>query len=177
MRRTALAAAVLLALGAGAPAPKTQEKPLSRIAFGSCLGQDLPQPIWARVLATRPDLFLFLGDNVYSDTDDPKLLRAAYAKLASQPGFQSRKKSVPILATWDDHDYGTNDSEGDSPARHRVIPRSEPSTGGRLAAVGNVGRRPAFTDEGSRTRFRRWHIESGMSAVLRTTLPTAGGLR
>jgi alkaline phosphatase D len=117
MRRLTLAAAVFLALGAGPASPKAPEKPVSRIAFGSCLGQDLPQPIWARVLASRPDLFVFLGDNVYADTDDPKLLRAAYAKLASQPGFQSLKKTVPILATWDDHDYGTNDSGADFPAR------------------------------------------------------------
>ncbi len=116
MRRTILAVAVVLAnLNAGPP--KAEEKPVSRIAFGSCLGQDLPQPIWARVLAVRPDLFVFLGDNVYADTDDPKLLRAAYAKLASQPGFQRLKRTVPILATWDDHDYGTNDSGGDFPAK------------------------------------------------------------
>lgn len=117
MRRMTLAAAVFLVLGAGPAPTKAPEKPVSRIAFGSCLGQDLPQPIWARVLAARPDLFVFLGDNVYSDTDDPKLLRAAYAKLASQPGFQSLKKTVPVLATWDDHDYGTNDSGGDFPAK------------------------------------------------------------
>ncbi|MEX1244980.1 MAG: alkaline phosphatase D family protein [Thermoanaerobaculia bacterium] len=116
MRRTILAVAVVLAsLNAGPP--KAEEKPVSRIAFGSCLGQDLPQPIWARVLAARPDLFVFLGDNVYADTDDPTLLRAAYAKLASQPGFQRLKRTVPILATWDDHDYGTNDSGGDFPAK------------------------------------------------------------
>lgn len=117
MRRTALALSAFLALGAGPTPPKAPEKPLSRIAFGSCLGQDLPQPIWARVLASRPELFVFLGDNVYADTDDPKLLRAAYAKLGAQPGFQSLKKAVPILATWDDHDYGTNDSGGDFPAK------------------------------------------------------------
>ena len=112
-----LAAASFAALGAGPAPPAAEEKPLSRLAFGSCLGQDLPQPIWSRVLAARPDVFVFLGDNVYSDTDDPKRLRAAYAKLAAQPGFQKLRKTTPILATWDDHDYGTNDSGGDFPAR------------------------------------------------------------
>jgi alkaline phosphatase D len=109
--------AMLAVLGAGPTAPAGEEKPLSRLAFGSCLGQDLPQPIWSRVLAARPDAFVFLGDNVYSDTEDPKNLRAAYAKLAAQPGFQKLKKTTPILATWDDHDYGTNDSGGDFPAK------------------------------------------------------------
>ena len=116
MRRSIL---VLAALGliAASPDEKRAEKPLTRVAFGSCLGQDLPQPIWKQVLAVKPELFVFLGDNVYADTDDEKRLRAAYAKLASQPGFQQLKKTAPILATWDDHDYGTNDSGGDFPAK------------------------------------------------------------
>jgi len=109
-------AAAGLALAAG-PAEKPAERPIHRIAFGSCLGQDLPQPIWKPVLAVKPDVFVFLGDNVYSDTDDMGRLRAAYAKLAAQPGFQQLKKSTRIMATWDDHDYGTNDSGGDFPAR------------------------------------------------------------
>ena len=116
MRRAILALAAL-GLLAASPPEKPSERPLSRIAFGSCLGQDLPQPIWKRVLAVKPDVFVFLGDNVYSDTDDEKRLRAAYAKLAAQPGFQELRKSTRILATWDDHDYGTNDSGGDFPAK------------------------------------------------------------
>ena len=116
MRRAIIALAAL-GLLAASPPEKPSERPLSRIAFGSCLGQDLPQPIWKRVLAVKPDVFVFLGDNVYSDTDDEKRLRAAYAKLAAQPGFQQLRKSTRILATWDDHDYGTNDSGGDFPAK------------------------------------------------------------
>ena len=52
-----------------------QEKPLSRIAFGSCANQDRPQPIWEAVVATKPELFLFIGDNIYADTDDMDVLR------------------------------------------------------------------------------------------------------
>lgn len=99
--------------------PAGAEKPIERIAFGSCLGQDLPQPIWDHVLAARPDLFVLLGDNVYADTHDMDALRAAYAKLAAQPGFQRLRQSTRILATWDDHDYCTNDSGADCPSRAR----------------------------------------------------------
>ena len=116
MRRLLLILAAVVLLAAS-PAEKASEKPLSRIAFGSCLGQDLPQPIWKRVLAVKPDVFVFLGDNVYADTGDEKRLSAAYAKLAAQPGFQELRKSTRILATWDDHDYGTNDSGGDFPEK------------------------------------------------------------
>ena len=93
------------------------ETPLQRIAFGSCLGQDLPMPVWKAVLEADPDLFIFLGDNVYADTHDMNALRSQYAKLAAQPGFQSLRSAIPILATWDDHDYGTNDTGADNPTR------------------------------------------------------------
>jgi alkaline phosphatase D len=95
----------------------TEEPPLRRIAFGSCLGQDGVQPIFEHVLAAKPDAFVFLGDNVYADTTDPTDLRAAYAKLGAQPGFQALKRASRILATWDDHDYGQNDAGGEFPMK------------------------------------------------------------
>jgi alkaline phosphatase D len=82
---------------------------ISRIAFGSCNHQDKPQPIWDEVLAAEPDLFVFLGDNIYADTDDPLTLQATYDKLAAVPGYQALRQEVEVIATWDDHDYGQND--------------------------------------------------------------------
>ena len=108
-------APLVLALWVAAAA--AGEPSVQRIAFGSCLGQDGVQPIWKHVLAQRPDAFVFLGDNVYADTVDPVELRAAYAKLAAQPGFEALKKSTRVLATWDDHDYGQNDAGGDYPLK------------------------------------------------------------
>ena len=32
---------------------------------------------------------------------------------ASDKGWQKLKKTCPILATWDDHDYGVNDGGGE----------------------------------------------------------------
>jgi alkaline phosphatase D len=34
--------------------------------------------VWEAVLATEPDLFILMGDNVYADTTDPQQRRAAY---------------------------------------------------------------------------------------------------
>ena len=59
---------------------------VSRIAFGSCATQARPQPIWDAVAATRPELLLMLGDNIYADTEDMDVMRAKYARLAKQPG-------------------------------------------------------------------------------------------
>jgi alkaline phosphatase D len=93
------------------------EKPISRIAFGSCAEQQRPQPIWESVVATRPELFLFLGDNIYADTEDMEAFWAKYQLLGAQPGYQKLKATCPILATWDDHDLGANDAGGEYPMK------------------------------------------------------------
>ncbi|MEM9250748.1 MAG: alkaline phosphatase D family protein [Planctomycetota bacterium] len=110
------------------PAPATlpdADAVLTRIAFGSCFNQtggynDAQRandfnPFTA-VLDDRPDLFLFIGDNMYADLDRRERpvtiddIHTAYAELAARPGFAALYAEVPILATWDDHDFGLNDA-------------------------------------------------------------------
>ena len=51
------------------------------IGFGSCLHQDLPQPIWKEIKAQNPEVFIMLGDNVYGDTyGNIQNLERAYQK-------------------------------------------------------------------------------------------------
>lgn len=100
----------------GDPHPAS-DRTLTRIAFGSCAKQTKDQPIWDTVLANRPDLFVFLGDNIYGDTRDMNELRAKYAQLAAKPGFQKLRASTPLVAVWDDHDYGEDDSGADYPMK------------------------------------------------------------
>lgn len=99
------------------PLAHADDKPLSRIAFGSCARQDRPQPIWDAVVETRPELFIFLGDNIYADTEDMDVMRAKYRQLGEQPGYVKLKKACPIIATWDDHDYGANDAGAEYPRK------------------------------------------------------------
>ncbi len=86
---------------------------LERIAFGSCLEQSRPVPALDAVRAHKPDLFLFLGDNVYGDDrenpEDLTKMRAAYEALAERGEMRRLRAEVPLMATWDDHDYGQND--------------------------------------------------------------------
>ncbi len=96
---------------------KMSSRTLTRIAFGACAKQDKDQPIWDAVIAAKPDLFIFLGDNIYADTRDPEVMRAKYAMLAGKPGFQKLKETTPILAIWDDHDYGEDDAGADYPMK------------------------------------------------------------
>ncbi len=101
----------LLLAPAGAADPGAP--PPARVAFGSCCRQDLPQPVWEAVRSVRPELFLFLGDNIYGDTADLSVLRAKYARLDAAPGFRALREHCEILGVWDDHDYGANDAGAD----------------------------------------------------------------
>jgi len=94
-----------------------EEPALSRIAFGSCCRQDRPQPIWDAVVATSPQLFVFLGDNIYGDSADVDVLRAKYQQLLDQSGYQRLQATCPVVATWDDHDYGVNDGGVEYPSK------------------------------------------------------------
>ena len=114
----ALASATASAIAQADPAVERHpETVLRRIAFGSCAKEDRAQPIWSNVLASEPDLWIWAGDNVYGDTEDVAELRAKYALLAAIPGYAALRASVPILATWDDHDYGRNDAGVEFPRK------------------------------------------------------------
>lgn len=90
---------------------------VSTIAFGSCGNQKMDQPVLTRVVETQPDAFLFLGDNIYGDTKSIDTLRMKYQMLADKSEFQKLKASMPIFATWDDHDYGWNDTGKNYPQK------------------------------------------------------------
>jgi alkaline phosphatase D len=114
--------AVVLAVAWSAPVPAQEPAPLTRIAFGSCAHQAKPQPIWDPVLDYRPELFIFAGDNVYGDVTSAAMteLSEAYASAATIEGYAKVRGTVPVLATWDDHDYGQNDAGGDFPYKEQA---------------------------------------------------------
>jgi alkaline phosphatase D len=87
------------------------------IAFGSCAFQENEQVIWDAVLASRPDLFVFLGDNIYADTTDMEVMAAKYAQLGANTRYSRLRASTPVIATWDDHDYGANDAGAEYPMK------------------------------------------------------------
>ncbi|MES2505989.1 MAG: alkaline phosphatase D family protein [Verrucomicrobiota bacterium] len=91
-------------------------QPLQHIVFGSCL--DLTEhPMLDRTLTLPMDLFLFMGDNIYADTEDMAKMRAKYVALGQSSFFQGLRAKTPVLATWDDHDFGANDGGADYPMK------------------------------------------------------------
>lgn len=108
---------VLLLCASPLGASELTDRVLNRIAFGSCADQAKPQPIWDDVVAAKPDLFLLVGDNIYADTEDMAVMAEKYAQLAAKPGYQKLLETCPVLATWDDHDFGENDGGAWYPKR------------------------------------------------------------
>jgi alkaline phosphatase D len=79
------------------------------IAFGSCNRQNRPQPLWQPIISDQPDLWIWMGDNIYGDTPNMDTLRAKYELQDQVPDYQALKAKTPIIGVWDDHDYGIND--------------------------------------------------------------------
>lgn len=73
-----------------------------------------------RTLTLPRDLFLFMGDNIYADTDDMTVMRAKYDALKGSRFFKALSSRAPMLATWDDHDFGVNDGGADYPMRREA---------------------------------------------------------
>ncbi len=88
------------------PDPRT----IQRVGIIGCHQQPRPTPALMRYVAAKPDMVLWVGDNVYADTkDDPAHIERCYAQLEAKPGFRELRDRSIFMATWDDHDYGSND--------------------------------------------------------------------
>ncbi|KAG0467296.1 hypothetical protein HPP92_018260 [Vanilla planifolia] len=137
---TALARPVATELTPRAP-PMRRRQPapplnavVSRLAFGSCANQSARQPIWDAIVEFDPQVFIWLGDNIYGDNRRPLRLfgveatigpwkntprffpstevelRRRYQLAKSQPGYGRLRQRTRVIGTWDDHDYGLNDA-------------------------------------------------------------------
>lgn len=102
-------APILLLLLAAATAVAAPPAALTTIAFGSCNRQNRGQDFWPTITATQPDLWIWLGDIVYADTEDMTVMRAKYDGLKADPGYTVLRRACAVTGMWDDHDYGAND--------------------------------------------------------------------
>lgn len=98
-----------------ATTPSSLERPeppalVSRIAFGSCNKHDKPQPLWKTIVNNQPDLWIWLGDNIYADTTDMTMMRRKYEAQKANKNYQEILQTTAVIGTWDDHDYGENNA-------------------------------------------------------------------
>ena len=79
------------------------------LAFGSCNKHDVTNLLWDDVVASEAEVWVWGGDVVYADTDDMKKLRGFYKAQNKVKGYKKVRKTMDVIGTWDDHDYGLND--------------------------------------------------------------------
>ena len=91
-----------------------------KIAFGSCLDQENPQPIWDAVYKENIDSFVFLGDNVYGDIPSGKLNKMVTAYELQSKMIPSWLFNKNIEVIWDDHDFGKNDGGSSYPLKKQA---------------------------------------------------------
>lgn len=90
---------------------------VEKFSFGSCNRHFLEQPLWSRLSNESPDFFMWMGDAVYCDTEDPKIMKDVYQKQKKHPGYSSFANQTPIIGIWDDHDYGQNNANISNPIK------------------------------------------------------------
>ena len=90
-----------------------------RLAFGSCARHqlDAEQPVFRAITAAEPDVFFWLGDNIYADSASEWVFAEDYRRQRAIASTLPLMRSVPQLAIWDDHDFGLNNSDRTSPVR------------------------------------------------------------
>lgn len=100
-----------------ATAQNTSAPTLSRIVFGSCCHESKPAPIFQSILAYKPQLFIWMGDNIYGDSPNTAVLREKYQLQQFRPSYRELCDLCPVIGTWDDHDFGANDAGKNYPNR------------------------------------------------------------
>jgi alkaline phosphatase D len=94
-----------------------------RLAFGSCARHqlDAEQPIFRAIAAAEPDLFFWLGDNIYADSAVDWVFAEDYRRQRSVASTLPLLRGTPQLAIWDDHDFGLNNSDLTNPGRQASL--------------------------------------------------------
>jgi alkaline phosphatase D len=100
-----------------------------KIAFGSCNQVHYRQPLWESILSLKSDMWIWLGDAIYADTEDISKMRALYDQQKMHPGYVKVAEATRVVGTWDDHDFGINDGG-------RAYPQRAPSQQACLDFVG-----------------------------------------
>ncbi len=118
MKKYAFLITILPFILQGQQADVTINKTINQIAFGSCSKQDQPEKqLWEEINLLQPDLWIWLGDNIYGDSEDMKVMREKYDRQKSHPEYKKLLKQTDVIGIWDDHDYGVNDGGKEYPAK------------------------------------------------------------
>jgi hypothetical protein len=101
----------------------SQQEEKFRYMFGSCMNmkKDPHQTVWDEVLKQHPGFLVLNGDTVYADTTNYTEIWSYHMNQRQIGPFANIIRQIPTYATWDDHDYGPNDSDGTQPGKNDSI--------------------------------------------------------
>lgn len=130
-------------------APPADRPGRACLGFGSCASEKFPA-IWERMAVEGVEAILLCGDTPYIDSSDLAKNRQRHRAFLAQPGLAEVIRTRPTLGTWDDHDFGANDSDGSKVDRETIR-----KVFTEYRAQANFG----AEGEGIYTRFRRGPVE------------------
>jgi alkaline phosphatase D len=97
------------------------------LVFGSCCDERAhpEQPVWSEISRLFPDALVLLGDTPYIDSTELEVRRRRYREFLAFEPLRPALSWRSFYATWDDHDYATNDRfgpiEGRASARQAFV--------------------------------------------------------
>lgn len=94
-------------------APPPDEPGITTLAFGSCVDMNGRfAALWEQIWKHGADGMVLLGDTPYIDSTQLIHQRIKHRFFLAQDGPAFLSKKIPFWGTWDDHDFGANDSDG-----------------------------------------------------------------
>jgi len=82
------------------------------LAMGSCASSTDFFDVWDQIAAQDIDALMLLGDTPYIDNRELSVNREKHRQFLSIPTLSALAASTPVWGTWDDHDFGGNDTDG-----------------------------------------------------------------
>ena len=146
------------------------------IGAGGCAITGSDRPVFDVIRRQNPLFFLHVGDMHYEDvvSTEPEAYREAWREVLRSRSQAALYRSTPIAYTWDDHDFGPNNSDRYAPgqeaarrAYREMIPHYPLAAGTQNAPIHqafSVGRvRFILTDlRSSREQARAWDPNPSM---------------
>ena len=93
-------------------APPINQPARTVLAMGSCASSTKFFDVWTQIAAHNIDALMLLGDTPYIDNRELSVNRARHREFLSIPTLTKMGASTPVWGTWDDHDFGGNDTDG-----------------------------------------------------------------
>lgn len=98
-----------------------------RVAVASCMNdffKSACSQMWGSLANQSPDVVFLVGDTCYADNDSdgtPLGFWNRYCETRTKIGFFRHKNLTPVLAVWDDHDFGGNNADSSFGAKHYTL--------------------------------------------------------